>query len=197
MERVRQIVSNKDSYKEDLKNYDWFILKTGSQGVMSSFAKDKLGKMIIDSKEFSIYKKWKTYDDSDVLLIKKNILNQNVNFNKCQNENIFFSINKINDGLNINLDGKLSKLNESQLIIDMANKDNIKKLNFSIPKIINSNYLDSCINYNGLYSTDILVNDKISEFKISGYLINDIENIPKKLHTWIKHLKRKLLILLP
>lgn len=179
--RVRQIVSNKDSYKEDLKNFDWFILKTGSQGVMSSIAKDKLGKMIIDSKDFSIYKKWKTYDNSDILLVKKNIFNQNVSFKKCQNEDIFFSVNKITGGLNINLDGKLSNLNESQLIIDMSNKDNIKKLNFSIPKIINSNYLDSCINYNFLYSTDILFNDKISEFKINGYLINDIESIPRKI----------------
>ena len=100
--RVRQIVSNKDSYKEDLKKYDWFILKLEVKELCQSIAKDKLGEMIINSKEFSIFKKWKTYDNSEVLLVKKNILNQNVNFNKCQNENIFFSINKITDGLNIN-----------------------------------------------------------------------------------------------
>ena len=39
---VRQIISNEETYKDDLKYFDWFLLKTGSQGVMSNKSKNLL-----------------------------------------------------------------------------------------------------------------------------------------------------------
>ena len=38
---VRQIMSNEKSYKDDLKYFDWFIIKTGNQGIMNSTSKNK------------------------------------------------------------------------------------------------------------------------------------------------------------
>ena len=43
---IRQVVSNKESYKDDLKYFDWFLLKTGNQGIMRSSAKSKLDKLV-------------------------------------------------------------------------------------------------------------------------------------------------------
>ena len=33
---VRQVISHKETYKEDLEYFDWFLLKTGNQGMMSN-----------------------------------------------------------------------------------------------------------------------------------------------------------------
>jgi len=36
---IRQIISNKENFKSDLKYFDWFLLKSGDQGVMTNEAK--------------------------------------------------------------------------------------------------------------------------------------------------------------
>ena len=43
---VRQIISNKETYKDDLEYFDWFLLKTGDQGVMSNESKNLLSKYL-------------------------------------------------------------------------------------------------------------------------------------------------------
>ena len=41
----RQIISNEESYKEDLNRFNWFIIKEGEQGIMSSNSKLELSKL--------------------------------------------------------------------------------------------------------------------------------------------------------
>ena len=61
---VRQVISNKETYKEDLEFFDWFLIKTGSQGVMSNEAKNLLNKYLLNNPSFKIQKEWILPDKS-------------------------------------------------------------------------------------------------------------------------------------
>ena len=67
---VRQVVSNKKSYKEDLKYFDWFN-KTGDQGIMTSESKDLLNSYLLNNSSFVIDKKWSLPDESELTLRRK------------------------------------------------------------------------------------------------------------------------------
>ena len=55
---VRQVVSNEKTYKDDLKYFDWFLIKSGDQGVMTSESKLMLTTRI-NFKNFKIKKNLK------------------------------------------------------------------------------------------------------------------------------------------
>ena len=55
---IRQVISNKETYKEDLKYFDWFLLKTGDQGIMTSQSKNLLNDYLLNNPSFFIYKEW-------------------------------------------------------------------------------------------------------------------------------------------
>ena len=65
---VRQVISNKETYKQDLEFFDWFLVKTGSQGVMTSEAKNLLNKYLLNSPSFITQKEWSLPDKSKVSL---------------------------------------------------------------------------------------------------------------------------------
>ena len=46
---VRQVISNEETYKDDLEFFDWFLIKTGDQGVMSNEAKNLLNQYLLKS----------------------------------------------------------------------------------------------------------------------------------------------------
>ena len=72
---VRQIISNKETYKNDLEFFDWFLIKTGSQGVMSNEAKNLLNQYLLKSPSFIIQKEWILPDKSKVSLLRRESLN--------------------------------------------------------------------------------------------------------------------------
>ncbi len=174
--RVMQIVSNEDSFEDDINNFDWFILKTGDQGTMTNKAKTSLSKLLLNSEFFDIQKKWKLIDNSEIYLLKKNILSEKIKFQNCKNDENFFSLNKTHNGLKLYLFGKLTSLSNSKLIIDIEDKLNFKKLNFSIPKIIDANYDKKCIEYTGFYNSNIFKDEIYSVSNINGYLVNGQNN---------------------
>ena len=47
---VRQIVSNNKTYKNDLEYFDWFLVKSGDQGVMTNESKNLLNQYLLDNK---------------------------------------------------------------------------------------------------------------------------------------------------
>ena len=55
---VRQVISNKETYKDDLEFFDWFLIKTGYQGVMSNEAKNLLNQYLLKNPSFIIQKEW-------------------------------------------------------------------------------------------------------------------------------------------
>ena len=70
----RQVISNKETYKDDLEYFDWFLLKTGDQGVMSNEAKDLLNKYLLNSPSFIIQKRMELIRQKQAYSFKKKII---------------------------------------------------------------------------------------------------------------------------
>ena len=120
---VRQVVSNQDSYKEDLKYFDWFLLKTGDQGVMSNKAKRLLNEYLLNNSSFILKKEWKLQNNSKILLLKRKTLNTYLVEKDCNSNssNINFQINK--ESLRLNVFEKGEFIKSSNLLIDLIGEN--------------------------------------------------------------------------
>ena len=119
---VRQIISNKETYKEDLKYFDWFLLKTADQGIMTNESKNLLNKYLLNNKSFVIDKEWKLPDDSDLILLRRKSLNTYLSKEDCLSNSPILKIKQIDNGININLSGEGNSIKSSSLLIDFRNK---------------------------------------------------------------------------
>ena len=177
--RVRQIMSNLDSYKKDIKFYDWFLLKSGNQGEMTSKARNQLANLVSNSGLFEVKKEWKIHDDSLLKLMKRKQLSEELLFDKCTLDSPKMDIKFLKKGLKINIYGRLSQLNNSHLLLDIKNQKNKEELNFSLPKNVNITNNDRCINIS--INNDSLMNfDEISsKSEIKALILNQSNNIIK------------------
>jgi len=129
---VRQVISNKNSYKEDLKYFDWFLVKTDDQGVMTNQAKDLLNNYLLENTSFIIDKEWLLPDKSKVSLLRRKFINTNLIKTDCNKMPLSINITKIYNGINIYLSGKGKFLKSSNLLIDLINGDFKKIVNISL-----------------------------------------------------------------
>ena len=120
---VRQIISNKETYKNDLEFFDWFLIKTGSQGVMSDEAKNLLNQYLLNSPSFIIQKEWILPDKSKVSLLMRASLNSYLVERDCKNISLNLDLKKIPEGIRLNLIGKGDLIETSSLLIDFINED--------------------------------------------------------------------------
>ena len=120
---VRQVISNKNTYKDDLELFDWFLIKTGDQGVMSNEAKNLLNKYLLNSPSFIIQKEWILPDKSKVSLLRRESLNTYLLEKDCRNSSSFFDIKKIPEGIRLNISGKGELIKSSSFLIDFSNGD--------------------------------------------------------------------------
>ena len=134
---IRQIISNEKSFEDDLDRFNWFLLKSGDQGIMTNNAKINLSKLVKESNLFENFKSWNLPDGSKAMLYKRRRINESI---KIINENLrtpkanlFFSDN----GLTINLRGNERILNNSNLLISAHNKNDNYEINIALPQIIN------------------------------------------------------------
>ena len=100
---VRQIISNKETYKNDLEFFDWFLIKTGPQGVMTNEAKNLLNQYLLNSPSFKIHKEWILPDQSKVSLLRRELLNSYLQKQDCKNSSLNIDIKKIPEGIRLNL----------------------------------------------------------------------------------------------
>ena len=129
---VRQVISNKETYKDDLEYFDWFLLKTGDQGVMSNEAKDLLNKYLLNSPSFIIQKEWNLLDKSKLILLKRKSLNTYLSRKDCKFNNSNLKIKKIPEGLKLNIVRKGKFLKSSNILIDFIGEDFKTSTNFSL-----------------------------------------------------------------
>ena len=129
---VRQVVSNKETYKEDLEFFDWFLLKTGYQGVMSNDAKNLLNKYLLNNQSFKIQKEWILPDKSKVSLLRRESLNTYLRKKDCKYSAPNLDIKKIPEGLRLKLIGKGKSIKSSSLLIDFINEDYKTYTNISL-----------------------------------------------------------------
>ena len=120
---VRQIISNKETYKNDLEFFDWFLIKSGSQGVMSNEAKNLLNQYLLKSPSFIIQKEWILPDKSKVSLLRRESLNSYLVKKDCNNSSINLNLKKTQEGIRLNLLGKGDLLQSSSLLIDFIDED--------------------------------------------------------------------------
>tara|TARA_B100000989_G_scaffold116771_1_gene85953 strand:+ start:1379 stop:3775 length:2397 start_codon:yes stop_codon:yes gene_type:complete len=120
---VRQVISNKETYKNDLEFFDWFLIKTGDQGVMYNEAKTLLNEYLLTNPSFIIQKEWELPDKSKVSLLKRKSLNTVLLKKDCKYSSSNLDIRKIPEGIRLNLiwEGKLIK--SSSLLLDFIGED--------------------------------------------------------------------------
>ena len=129
---VRQIISNKETYKEDLKYFDWFLVKTGDQGVMSSESKILLNKYLLKSPSFMIQRKWLLPDKSKLILLKRKSLNTYLIKKDCKYNKSNLNIKRISEGIKLNMIDKGNFIKSSRILIDFIGEDFITYTDFSI-----------------------------------------------------------------
>ncbi len=129
---VRQVISNKETYKEDLEFFDWFLIKTGYQGVMSNEAKNLLNEYLLNSPSFVIQKEWDLPDKSKVSLLRRESLNTYLLKNDCKDSSSNLDIKKIPGGVRLKLINKGKLIRSSSLLIDFINEDYKTSTNVSL-----------------------------------------------------------------
>ncbi|MDC3167280.1 glycosyltransferase family 39 protein [Prochlorococcus sp. AH-716-D23] len=129
---VRQVMSNEETYKNDLEFFDWFLLKSGYQGVMSNKAKNLLNQYLLKSPSFIIQKEWVLPDKSKLSLLRRESLNTYLQKNDCKNSSSNLDIKKIPEGVRLQLIGEGKLLKSSSLLIDFINEDYKTSTNISL-----------------------------------------------------------------
>ena len=107
---VRQVISNEETYKDDLEFFDWFLLKSGYQGVMSNKAKNLLNQYLLKSPSFVIQKECVLPDKSKLSLLRRESLNTYLIKNDCKYSSSNLDIKKIPDGIRLKLISKGTSL---------------------------------------------------------------------------------------
>ncbi len=129
---VRQVISNEETYKNDLEFFDWFLVKSGNQGVMTNKAKNLLNRYLLNTPSFVIQKEWILPDKSKLSLLRRESLNTYLIKNDCKYSSPNLDIKKIPEGLSLKLIGKGKAIKSSSLLIDFHNEDYKTYTNISI-----------------------------------------------------------------
>ena len=129
---VRQVISNKESFKDDLEYFDWFLLKTGDQGIMNNESKNLLNKYLLKSPSFMIKKEWFLPDKSKLMLLKRKSLNSYLLKKDCKDNKFNLKIKKIPEGIKLKMVGKGELLKSSRILIDFIGEDFKTYTNVSI-----------------------------------------------------------------
>ena len=167
---VRQVVSNIKTYKNDLKYFDWFLIKSGDQGIMTNKSKQLLSNYLLVNDSFFIYKKWLLPDNTDLLLMRRKELNTEISEINCDFVIPKINIKKLKNGINIELFAKGSLFDSSKLLIDLENKFEKHKINIAIGQgqINNIERNKKCYKLSQNISYPLKANDK---FKSNTQLI--------------------------
>ena len=175
---VRQVISNIETYKKDLEYFDWFLAKTGSQGIMSSESKDLLNQYLLKNNSFIIHREWLLPDNSKLILLRRKLLNTYLTEEKCVQELPNLEINAIKNGININLSAKGESMHSSSLLINFNGEDIQKMINISLANNTYNKDFEEEKCYNLIQELSLnLPNSTEKEFKINTRLLNKDGNI--------------------
>ncbi len=145
---ARQIVSELDMVADDLRNFDWFLFKSGDQGVMSNDIQKKLELLLQESPVFQIARVWNLPDESKAYLLQRKILSNSVIPIECLQKTPQASFSLSNNIMTINLVGKVGDFNNKHLLVDFINNYEKNTFDHSIAQgMLNTNDLNrgSCV----------------------------------------------------
>jgi len=172
---VRQIISNENSYKDDLKYFDWFLIKTNDQGIMSNKPKRLLQKYLIKNDSFTIYKIYLMPDSSEVYLLKRNNVNSKISDSECPLNETNIEVRQIPNGINITLNSKGEIIKSSNLLLDF--------------EYLNKKYFANISIANGLFNKSLNKNNCYQISQDIPYKFESEES--KKIVTYESKLIRK------
>ena len=129
---VRQIISNKETYKDDLQYFDWFLIKTGDQGIMSNEAKNLLNQYLLKSPSFIIQKEWSLPDKNKVLLLRRKSLNTYLIKNNCEFNSSNLIIKEIPEGIRLSFVGQGKLIKNSKILLDFTGENHKTSTNFAL-----------------------------------------------------------------
>ena len=182
---VRQVISNKETYKDDLEYFDWFLIKTGEQGVMSSESKNLLNQYLLESLSFMVQKEWYLPDKSKLILLRRRSLNSYLLKKDCYRFSTF-NIKKIPDGIRLNIISKGKLIKSSLLLIDFIGKDFKTYTNVSLANGLFHRNLDesSCfsltqdipITFPDKTPQELIIKARVLDKDGKTYVLNSHEN---------------------
>ena len=181
---IRQVVSNKESYKDDLKYFDWFLIKTDDQGVMTSESKKLLQNYLLKNKSFIVHKEWQLNDKSKVLLYKRKVLNSFIKKSECSAQPSF-EIKEINNGIKLKFISTGEIISSSNLLVDFTSENLNLNENISIAQGLINDTLDKSYCYEIIQNSPIEKNTFKKESKIffNAKILNnsgETTNLPSK-----------------
>ena len=170
---ARQIISNEENFKSDLKYFDWFLLKSGDQGVMNNKAKNLLNYYLLKSNSFFTFRKWNLPDNSELILLRRNKLNTGISEKECFLNTPSLKINQFKNGIKVDLFSKGVYIDKSNLLINLSNKNINKEINLSL---LNGRLIDKLSPKNCYYISHILPfklerKANNNEFDIESYIV--------------------------
>ncbi len=171
---VRQVISNKENFKNDLKYFDWFLLKSGDQGIMTDEAKVLLSNYLLSSDSFFTFKDWQLADETKLLLLRRNNLNSFVKSKKCTINKPTLEAYQFKNGIKIDLLTKGETINDSNLFLDINNKNFHKELNLSLlnGRLIKPLKTRECYEVSHILPLKLEKNILKDEFNVDSYIIN-------------------------
>ena len=135
--RIRQIISNEKSNKEDLNRFNWFLIKSGDQGIMSNNSKDELSKLIQESNKFENFKSWDLPDGTVATLFKKKVINEKILILKEDLSSPNLDLIFTKKGISLSLKGNSEILKKSNLLLNLQKDSTKYEFNISMPQIMN------------------------------------------------------------
>ena len=139
---VRQLMSNKKTFHFDLENFDWFLIKSGDQGIMQNEARKLIENKLNDKNTFVTHKEWSLNDKSILKLIKRKYPTIIIQEIKCKNKSPIINIKRINNGLKLIVSGDGKNLDSSYLLLDIKSSKKEIKENISLANGMFHPYFD-------------------------------------------------------
>ncbi len=172
---VRQIISNKENFKSDLKYFDWFLLKSGDQGVMTNEAKILLNNYLLNSDSFFTLRKWFLPDKTELLLLRRNNLNSVISEKECDSNKPYLKTSQFENGIKIDLFAKGVNINNANLLIDIKNKNSKREINLSLlnGRLIKPLPTEECYQVSQRIPFKFNIDKAKDEFNINSYIINN------------------------
>tara|TARA_Y100000589_G_scaffold330940_1_gene382306 strand:+ start:2483 stop:4846 length:2364 start_codon:yes stop_codon:yes gene_type:complete len=163
---VRQVISNKESYKNDLEYFDWFITKSGAQGIMTSESKTLLNKYLKENNSFVVHKEWELPNSDKLFLFKRKILNSYVKGTKCNTSGLKLKLKGGNNVLEMNVISKGEDLKNSNLYLDNKTNNSLQIISLANGMFHNTFEEDKCYELTQYIPSNINENNKYIDAKI-------------------------------
>ncbi len=122
---ARQILTKIDNIEDDLRNYDWFLTKSGDLGVMSDERHELLSEFLKKSSTFTITHSWRLPDDSIAYLFRRREETVFIKPVSCSNLTNSFSLSPIAGGLELSFSASYDDLSNSNILIDIISHNKV------------------------------------------------------------------------